>query len=106
VERIHADMLYNSCLIALLVVRKSMLVRIPSPNLSFADLSRCAGRISCVAVTSFRGELYGGFMSALRRGQVLKSFLNATPSSEGMFRRVAYSRKKREKRRERRHAAA
>lgn len=35
-------------------------------------------------VTSFRGELYGGgFMSAPRRGQVVKSFLNARSAGRG-----------------------
>lgn len=47
------------------------------------DLSRCASRILCVAVTSFRGELYDGFMSAPRRGQVVKSFLNARTVGRG-----------------------
>lgn len=53
----------------------------PPPNISRrmhrAAMRRPAGRILCAAITSFRGELYGGFMSAPRRGQVVKSFLNA-----------------------------
>jgi len=42
-------------------------------------LRRCDASSSTLrgAVTSFRGELYGGFMSAPRRGQVVKSFLDA-----------------------------
>jgi len=40
------------------------------------DAMRPAGALHG-AVTSFRGELYGGFMSAPRRGQVVKSFLDA-----------------------------
>lgn len=86
-------MLYNSCLVALRVARKSA-PRVDPLAESFlrgCDLSRCAGHILCVAVTSFRGELYGGFMSAPRRGQVVKSFLNA-PSGEGTFRRCALER--------------
>lgn len=92
-------MLYNSCLVALRVARKSALGADPLAEsfLRGCDLSQCAGRILCVVVTSFRGELYGGFMSAPRRGQVVKSFLNAHTVGRGyVSARLTREREKRE----------